>query len=402
MTKREMRARMKGVLRGIAAPDLAERSGAIAERLAGAEAWAEANTILCFLSMPGEVETAGIIDAARAARKPVGVPRIEGAAIGFRVLPSVSAPLPRDNWGIPEPDPSWPEVDLARAGKVLVVTPGLAFDRQGRRLGRGGGYYDGFLRGVRRNPSLSVRAFGICLSEQVVPEVPTGGHDETLDGIVTDKELILPRSPYYISPGVQQMGVIKSAFEIAMENSKGIEANKELVETNRFRDEGKKLVSKLLEDTSFNIKEALKGYDKRQGAWVREGLIQSLLANLVLPVDEFATKNTKRIGEAVTAVVSDSKKVTMIFSQLDNFFKEYVSERKRVIEAIERQYAPKLKKKEEEMSRQLGRPVKINPAADPEYQSIVRQYLSQLDVKYSEVLEGAKEEIRTVFSKSPA
>jgi phosphoenolpyruvate-protein kinase (PTS system EI component) len=197
------------------------------------------------------------------------------------------------------------------------------------------------------------------------------------------------------------MGVIKSAFEIAMENSKGIEANKELVESNRFRDEGKKLVSKLLADASFNLKESLKGYEKRQGAWVREGLIQSLLANLVLPVDEFATRNPKRIGEAVTAMVADSKKITMIFGQLDNFFKEYVSERKRVVEAIERQYTPKLKKKEEELSRQLGRPVKINPAADPEYQSMVRQYLSQLDAKYNEVLEGAKEEIRIIFSKSP-
>jgi hypothetical protein len=198
------------------------------------------------------------------------------------------------------------------------------------------------------------------------------------------------------------MGVIKSAFEIAMENSKGIAANKELVEANRLRDEGRKLVSKLLEEPSFDIKEALKPYDKGQLAWVREGLIQSLLANLVLPVDEFATRSTKRIGEAVSAAVSDSRKITMIFSQLENFFKEYVGERKRMFEAVERQYAPKMKKKEDELSRQLGRPVKINPAADPEYQAMARQYLSQLDAKYNEVLEGAKEEIRTVFSKSPA
>ena len=45
----------------------------------------------------------------------------------------------------------------------------------------------------------------------------------------------------------------------------------------------------------------------------------------------------------------------MIFTQLEGFFKEYLGERKRLAEAIERQYAPKLKKKEEEMSRQMGR-----------------------------------------------
>ena len=196
------------------------------------------------------------------------------------------------------------------------------------------------------------------------------------------------------------MGIIKSALEIAMENSKGIEANKELVQQNRLRDEGKKLVTKVLDDPSFDLKAALKGYDAAQGKLVKEGIIQSLLANLVLPLDEFSMKDTKRLGEAVAATVTDTRKIGMIFSQLDGFFKEYVAERKRLVEAVERQYAPKLKKKEEDLSRQMGRPVKINPAADPEFQSVVRQYLSQLDAKYGESLDAAKEEIKATFAKS--
>ena len=165
------------------------------------------------------------------------------------------------------------------------------------------------------------------------------------------------------------MGVIKSAYEIAMDNSKGIEGNKELVEANKLRDEGKKLVSKILDVTPFDIKEALKAWDKRQLAWVREGLMQSLLANLVLPLDEFSLTANKKLGEAVAAVAGDSRKVPMIFSQLESFFKEYLGERKRLVEAVEKQYAPKLRKKEEDMSRQMGRPVRINPAADPEFQA---------------------------------
>jgi hypothetical protein len=196
------------------------------------------------------------------------------------------------------------------------------------------------------------------------------------------------------------MGTIKSALEIAMENSKGIPADKGLVENNRLRDEGKRLASKVLDDPAFDLKPALKAYDAAQGKLIREGLMQSLLANLVLPVDEFSMKDTKRLGDAISAAVSDPRKVGMIFSQLDGFFKEYVGERKRLVETIEKQYGPKLRKKEEELSRQMGRPVKVNPAQDPEFQSMVRQYLSQLDVKYGEVLDGAKEEIRTIFAKS--
>lgn len=195
------------------------------------------------------------------------------------------------------------------------------------------------------------------------------------------------------------MGVIKSAWEIAQENSKDITADKALVEQNRLRDEGKKLVSKIMDDASFDVKAALKGYDAAQAKMVKEGLMQSLLANLVLPLDEFSVKDTKRLGEAVAAIVTDTRKVTMIFSQLDGFFKEYIGERHRLVDAVEKQYAPKLRKKEDELSRQMGRPVKINPAADPEFQSLVRQYLSQLDAKYGEALDGAKEEIKAVFAK---
>ncbi len=195
------------------------------------------------------------------------------------------------------------------------------------------------------------------------------------------------------------MGTIKSALEIAMENTKGIEGNKEIMEINRLKEEGKKLVSKLIDDPSFNLKEAMKTYDKNSLPRVREGFIQSLLSNLVLPMDEIAMLRNRKIGQALTSAVSDAKRLSMMFSQLEHFFKEFMDERKRLLENVERQYAPKLKKKEEDLSRQLGRPVKVNPAADPEFQAIIRQYMGQLDAKYNEVLAGAKEEIKTIFLK---
>jgi hypothetical protein len=193
--------------------------------------------------------------------------------------------------------------------------------------------------------------------------------------------------------------MIKSAYEIAMENTKGIEANKELVETNRLKDEGRKLVSKVFEDPAFNLKSALSAFDKKSLEHVRAGLIQSLLANLVLPMDDFALERNRKTGAAVTSISSDVKKTTAMFSQLEHFFKEYMEERKRLVEAVGKQYGPRLKKKEEDLSKQMGRPVKINPASDPEFQSVMRQYFGQLEAKYEEVLSGAKEEIKTILAK---
>src|SRR5512137_2714508 len=113
------------------------------------------------------------------------------------------------------------------------------------------------------------------------------------------------------------MAPIKSAWEIALENTKGIEGNKETLAASAARDEGRKLAAKVLDDSSFGLKEALKSVARERIALVREGLIQSLLANLVLPLDELALRRNKDVGAAVSAAVSDARKVSAIFGQLE-------------------------------------------------------------------------------------
>jgi len=67
------------------------------------------------------------------------------------------------------------------------VIPGLAFDRDGFRLGYGGGFYD---RYVRRTRPEALRV-GVCFSEQVVEDVPHGDADERVDRIVTQDGVIV-------------------------------------------------------------------------------------------------------------------------------------------------------------------------------------------------------------------
>jgi 5-formyltetrahydrofolate cyclo-ligase len=185
---------MKQALAAVGPGAMAARSDLASRRLAALPAWERARLVVCFLSMPGEIDTLPVIAAARAAGKTVAVPMIEGARISFRLLGSDPAQLPRDRWGIPVPDPAWPVADLRASAPVIVVTPGLAFDRKGNRLGRGGGYYDGFLREARARDgdARALAVVGICLAVQVADEVPHDDRDERVDAIVTDEELILP------------------------------------------------------------------------------------------------------------------------------------------------------------------------------------------------------------------
>ncbi len=65
----------------------------------------------------------------------------------------------------------------------LIAVPGVAFDASGRRLGRGGGYYDATLAQL---PAGAVRV-GLAFEVQIVPSVPDEQHDATLDTVVTER-----------------------------------------------------------------------------------------------------------------------------------------------------------------------------------------------------------------------
>jgi 5-formyltetrahydrofolate cyclo-ligase len=82
--------------------------------------------------------------------------------------------------GIWEPTANAATVDLARLD--LIVVPGLAFDRKGGRIGRGGGFYDRFLA----QQGLTAIKVGVALDEQVIAEeIPRDSWDVTLDGLVS-------------------------------------------------------------------------------------------------------------------------------------------------------------------------------------------------------------------------
>lgn len=91
--------------------------------------------------------------------------------------------LAPDAFGIPAPPPSAPEV-LPN----LMITPVLAFDRHGGRLGQGAGHYDRTLASLRRVRPVFV--LGVAFAGQEVDAVPTDAHDQRLDAIVTETAFI--------------------------------------------------------------------------------------------------------------------------------------------------------------------------------------------------------------------
>lgn len=177
--KAALRARMKAWRAGLGTDAQAEAAEALA-RLGLAFLQPVPGTVVsAFAPMPGELRVWPLLR--RLAR--------DGLALALPVMQGKGRPLifrawtPGDAmdsgvWGIAEPKADRPTLE-----PDIVIVPLLAFDRAGRRLGYGGGYYDRTLRELRaRKPIVAV---GLAYAEQQVDAVPHLDYDEALDWVLT-------------------------------------------------------------------------------------------------------------------------------------------------------------------------------------------------------------------------
>lgn len=188
--RREARARLEA----LDGPQIRRSSKNLTKQLLTTSWWSQGEWVFIYIPMFGEVDTRYIVAQAYREQKQVAIPRMEGPDLAFYFYEGHTENLLPNQFGILEPDPTWKLIDptVPTGKRLLVLTPGLAFDRSRRRLGRGKGFYDRFLGGLRAaHPRGSASwAVGLAFDEQLVNEVPVSDHDELLDGIVTDREVI--------------------------------------------------------------------------------------------------------------------------------------------------------------------------------------------------------------------
>jgi len=180
--KEALRGRMKALRASITPEEREAMAGAMEARLFALPPLRAAHTVLLFSSFASEIPTAGIAGRLMDEGRRVLLPFVEGPEMAATELRPGDVLVPT-TYGPHEPadrrrvDPD--EVDV-------LVAPGLAFDREGYRIGYGAGYYDRYLARLRPG-ALRV---GIGFHLQVVEEVPHGPGDEALDLVVTDRETI--------------------------------------------------------------------------------------------------------------------------------------------------------------------------------------------------------------------
>lgn len=179
--RREMRARLRAMTPALRA----EGSLVICQTAANLPAFKKSRCVALFAPLPSEPDVHPLIEEAWAERKRVVLPLMikQGTVpeLDWHEVTSWDDVVVPGPFGLREPNPLLCErAPISELDCVFI--PGMAFDEQGFRLGRGGGFYDNFL--AKAPPTLA--CIGLMFGNQCVTTVPRESHDQPLKTFVTE------------------------------------------------------------------------------------------------------------------------------------------------------------------------------------------------------------------------
>lgn len=173
MDKKELRSHIKTLKKQHSKENLIEQSKVILNKLENNEFFKKAKIVMLYSSLPDEVNTQDFLSKWRNEKRII-LPTVVGDDI-IPVELSGDTSFAVGDFNILEP-----QNEPYNGSYDLIVVPGVAFDRNGNRIGRGKGYYDRFLC-----KHLDVKRIGICFDFQLVDKVPTEDNDIKMDEIIS-------------------------------------------------------------------------------------------------------------------------------------------------------------------------------------------------------------------------
>lgn len=148
--------------------------------LTGCELIKNADIVLSYVSVRDEADTRMLLDFLLDSGKRMAAPRCrENGKMDFFLINDIDS-MVLSPYGIPEPEYN-EELIINDFNGAVCIVPGLAFDKNGKRIGYGAGYYDRYLE------NKGIVTAGLCYSQLLFDSVPSEAHDISVDYIITEK-----------------------------------------------------------------------------------------------------------------------------------------------------------------------------------------------------------------------
>lgn len=186
--KSELRKQVLTQREALSSDERAALSRIITERILAMPEYQNAKTVLGYMNFASEFVSELWVKQALADGKTLLLPRVNRTtnALELYRVDNLASQLQSGSWGILEPVPERCERLKELNAVEFALLPGVAFTRQGARLGYGGGFYDKLLAHIAPRPVLVAAAYAL----QVVQEIPQESTDIRVDWVVTEHETI--------------------------------------------------------------------------------------------------------------------------------------------------------------------------------------------------------------------
>jgi 5-formyltetrahydrofolate cyclo-ligase len=194
MTKSEIRSYLKRRRNDMPISLRRDCSKKIQDRLYSLNEFRECKELFTYISFGSEVDTYDIIKKSLEMNKKVFVPKVEGNDLCFYEIEELDMGLIRSKFGILEPESKrHNKFDILNeaesdGSKRIMLLPGLAFDKQGNRIGYGAGYYDRYLNKIKHRGWIKL---ALAYDFQVMERLTVSEHDIPADYIITEKDFII-------------------------------------------------------------------------------------------------------------------------------------------------------------------------------------------------------------------
>lgn len=177
-SKEDIRKSIRQKKKLLSSEDKLQAAELVFKQLFQLEQWEKANRVLVYHSLPDELQTIEYLD--KMLSKELFLPKVDGDTL--KIVAYDKSRLITGAYNILEPDDNnyFPVEDIE-----LIIIPGVAFDKQKNRLGRGKGYYDKLLSNT------DAFKIGICYDFQLVDEISTDAHDIKMDIVIAPNCVII-------------------------------------------------------------------------------------------------------------------------------------------------------------------------------------------------------------------
>jgi hypothetical protein len=194
------------------------------------------------------------------------------------------------------------------------------------------------------------------------------------------------------------MGKIKSALEVALERTESIKGDRNSIDQYEAKQRGKKLANAFLENPQEGLEGELKKCPREERDALEQGVFDLLITQVSLPVVKEDQSRIEAAGKGLQAVIKDGR-FTTLYRQFLQAIAQYQSEMARYDEALRQQYAPRLRQKEEELSRRLGQDVRLDLFQDSEFVKLYAQTMNALKENYQGLADQVREQAALLFEK---